>query len=176
MYTWYLIEGINPEPWAASEGAIGRKNGKAFIHFHKPESLRMYQESVKDEFLIANPQAVKVAGDIEIVFYFWRELTGFEMNEGQKKRRAAYADATNLQKALEDALQGILYDNDRDIVSVRSVIIEQTQETEPAILIAVCTGRDNEEENAARMVRSLLTKPRVSGDSNIRNFDVGEFF
>ena len=175
MYSWYIIEGINPEPWAASEASIGRKNGKAFPHFHKPESLRMYQDAVKEEFVSQNPQAVKVAGDIEIVFYFWRELPSITLH-GQRDRRSAYADATNLQKALEDALQGILYDNDRDIVSVRSVIVEQTQETEPAILIAISSGQNQEEFNAATSIRSLLSKPEVSGVSNIRNFDVGEVF
>lgn len=176
MLSWYLISGINPEPWSASEASIGRKNGKVYPHFHKPEQLRQYQESVKDMFMEQNPQAVKVTGDIELVFYFWRQLTAFELTEGKKNRRSAYADATNLQKALEDALQKILYENDRDIKSVRSVIVEQTQETEPAILIGIGSYDDSEEQDTVQRTRSLLTQPELPRESNIRDFDVGEVF
>lgn len=173
---WYLVEGVNPEPWAASEASIGRKGGKFFPHFHKPEQLRLYQESIKSEFVEQNPHAVEMTGDIEITFYFWRQLPSFEIHEEGAKRRSNRADATNLQKALEDALQGILYQNDRDIVSVRSVIVEQEKETSPGILIAITEGGQEEEARSANRIRSDLSQPRGVRADNIRDFDVDSVF
>ena len=180
MYTWYLVEGVNPEPWTAPEGTVGRKGGKSFVQFHKPQQARQYQESLKSEFQIQNPQAVKVAGDIEIVFYFWRQLPTFEIHEGKKTRQSAYADATNLQKSTEDALQGILYNNDRDIISVRSVIVEQEKETEAAILIAITTTdtdkASSEEHASIQHIRRVLSQPRVVSESNLRSINVEDVF
>src|SRR5258708_2084247 len=114
-FQWYLLEGVNPEPWMASEGSVGRGKGRQFVRFHKPDQLRNYQEAVKAEMPRQNPHAVERPGDIEVMFFFWRQLSQFELHEDTKRRRSHVADATNLQKALEDALQGVLYKNDRNI-------------------------------------------------------------
>lgn len=175
-FQWYIIDGVNPEPWAASEATIGRKGGKLFPHFHKPEQLRQYQESVKDIFPEQNPQAVKYEGDIELTFFFWRQQATYEVGEGKATRQSAQADATNLQKALEDALQGVLYENDRDIRSIRSVIVEQTPKTEPAIL--VCIGRYNgtEEIASAKRIREGLRVPIPEPTTNLHAEDVEDLF
>lgn len=175
-FQWYIIDGVNPEPWAASQASVGRKNGKSFVHFHKPEQLRQYQESVRELFPEQNPQAVKYEGDIELTFYFWRQRSTYEMSEGKSTRQSAQADATNLQKALEDALQGILYDNDRDIRSIRSVLVEQAPKTEPVILI--CIGRYNgaEEIKSVKRIREQLRVPLPEPENNFRKLDVNELF
>lgn len=176
-FQWYIIEGVNPEPWAASEGAIGKRNGKPFIQFHKPEQLRQYQESVKDIFSTMNPHHVEYIHDIELVFYFWRQLTVYEpMGEGKSTQQAARADATNMQKALEDALQGILYKNDTEVKSIRSVVVEQERDTEPCILICAGTYTDRAEINAVSGIRDSLRVPIPKTSSNIRNFDVTDVF
>lgn len=138
---WYKVQNINPEPWEASEGSIGRKNGKTFIHFRKPTQLRMYQEAVASAFREQNT-VTPVEGDIDITFYFWRALEQYELDEG-KRRRMHVADATNLQKALEDALQGVLYENDRNNRRVTSEIMDQGQEVTPFILIRVTQYKSN---------------------------------
>lgn len=175
-WQWFLVEGVNPEPWTASEGSLGKRGGKAFVHFHKPEQLRLYQESVCEMFKEQNPHAVEIAGDIELVFYFWRRLSSFEMGEGKRNRRAAQADATNLQKSLEDSLQDVLYKNDRDIKSIRSVIVEQGDDIEPAILIAVGTYDDTEELEVVRQTRINLHQAPAPRADNIRKFKVDEVF
>ena len=175
--TWYTISGINPEPWSASEGAVGKKNGKAFIHFHKPAQLRQYQESVKDEFPLQNPHAVEIEGDIELTFYFWRQLALSEITEeNTKKRRAHQADATNLQKALEDALQGIVYKNDRDIRSIRSVIVAQGSDVSPFILVHASRYLDIEELLAAGELREALEPDTTRPESNLHDVPVEDLF
>ena len=175
-FQWYIIDGVNPEPWAASEGAIGKRNGKPFIHFHKPEQLRQYQESVKEVFPEQNPHAVDISGDIELTFYFWRQLASYEIGEGKSTRQSAQADATNLQKALEDALQGILYKNDRDIRSIRSLLVEQSTETEPCILVCAGIYDDKPELESLGKIRKSLRVPAPEPESNIRSFDVEDVF
>lgn len=176
-FQWYIIDGVNPEPWTASEGSVGKRNGKAFIHFHKSESLRQYQESVKDIFSTSNPHHVELISNIELVFYFWRQLSVYEsMGEGKSTQQAARADATNMQKALEDALQGILYKNDTDVRSIRSVIVEQERTTEPCILICAGVYTDRDEVNSVTAIRDSLRVPKPETSSNIRNFDVEDVF
>jgi Holliday junction resolvase RusA-like endonuclease len=135
---WYAIEGINPEPWEASQAAIARNNGKPFIQFYKPKQLVAYQEAIKEGFPSQNPDAVMYPPDAEldVRFYFWRELAPIEVLVG-KKRRTNVADGTNLQKALEDALQGLLFKNDRHNKRVWSEVVQQGQEITPFILIRI---------------------------------------
>lgn len=125
------IEGLNPVPWTSPDAEIGRRNGKIFAHLVKDGNLVMYQEAVKetlrDELELVFPTSERVA----LVFYFWRQL--YVHNKGRSKE----ADATNLQKALEDALQGVLYKNDRQVVDVRSIVVSQSITTDPRIVIMV---------------------------------------
>jgi len=174
-WQWFLIEGINPEPWQASQASVGRKGGKNFVQFYKPESLRFYQESIQEYMTEHHPQAVELPGDISLVFYFWRQLTLNEMFEG-KNRRTHVADATNLQKSLEDALQNVLYQNDRNIKDIRSHIVEQGQDTLPRILIAIGPYNGFEEaQDATQIAESLSTHEEAPSD-NSRDFDPTEVF
>lgn len=173
-WAWYLVEGLNPEPWQASKAARGANH----INFFKPEGLRVYQESLKEMFVEQNPQAVDVPGDIRLWFFFWRQLNLNEMFEG-KNTRTHVADATNLQKSTEDALQGVLFANDRNVRDARSVIIAQSDDTEPAILIGIGGYHDEAEEaQDAAAIRASLQgayDPDARGD-NIRDLDVKSVF
>lgn len=126
---WFLIEGINPEPWQASEGSVGRKKGGTFVQFHKPSGLADYQNALAESFKRRYPDVVPATGTAELVFYFWREVN--------PDAKAKVADATNLLKAAEDALQKILYENDRQIKHAQSYIVEQLADTEPMILVGI---------------------------------------
>lgn len=140
MITNYAITGINPEPWVAPEATIGRKNGKMFIQFYKSSGLSSYQEAVKEEIALLNGHLPKVPldEDIQITFWVWRELDQSDDKTNQRN----VADATNMQKALEDALQGILYKNDKRNVDIRTIVVEQSKDTFPNIQIEVRTGED----------------------------------
>jgi Holliday junction resolvase RusA-like endonuclease len=133
--SWYAIAGINPEPWEASEASVGRKDGRTFVQFHRTRQMRAYQDAIKEVFPKQNPEA-RIAPEkfLDVHFYFWRELAAYDMGTG-KKRRMHVADATNLAKGLEDALQGFLYTNDKNNIRVTSEIVEQSPDTTPFILV-----------------------------------------
>lgn len=136
----FFIDGINPEPWTASEGSIGRHKGKLTVQFYKSAGLEAYQQAVKEELLLNYTPDDRLHGDgepIDLEFYFWRNLATTDLIERRGRRNRA--DATNMQKALEDALQGVLFPNDRDVRSIRSVIVEQGADVEPAILIVLAS-------------------------------------
>ena len=122
MTDLYWVTGINPEPWTTGT-AYRRGHGMGIA---KDGKLKAYQEGVREEFEYQNGHAMMHEGLLAVKFYFWRS-TGY----GNR------ADATNLLKATEDALQDILYKNDRDNHEVRSVIMEQEPDTLPCILIEV---------------------------------------
>lgn len=178
-FAWYLVEGLNPEPWAASLASVGQKGGKPYVQFYKPEPLRIYQEAFKDLFVKQNPQAVEEPGEIQLWFYFWRQLSLNEMFEG-RDTRSHVADATNLQKSTEDALQGILFANDRSVRHVRSSVVEQGEETVPRILVGCGPFYAGAEDLVdATILSSEMASPLPdpdAGDDNFRRFDVRETF
>jgi Holliday junction resolvase RusA-like endonuclease len=130
LTTKVAIRGINPEPWTSPSVSVGRKNGKPFPMVYKSAALRAYQEAIGEAVAGRTP----LVGPISLTFYLWRQLPAYTTDR-QRKARKHEADATNLQKALEDALQGHLFENDRDCVHVQTWIMEQGHDTEPLIVI-----------------------------------------
>jgi Holliday junction resolvase RusA-like endonuclease len=176
-FEWFLVEGVNPEPWVASLASGGRKAGKNYIQFYKPEQLRVYQDSLKDAFIRQNPHAVCNPGEIVLVFFFWRQRNEHEFFDDSKKSKSNIADATNLQKSTEDALQKLLYINDRQVIDVRSKIIEQHEDTVPKILIG--RGEPDDEDKEAQWARQKaadLHQPEPEQLDNNRDIDVGSLF
>ncbi len=126
----YLITDINPEPWAVGPlDIIYRGHGAGRKHFPvvgPNTKLKFYQDAIRSEMETLYPEAEMLTGLVEVEFHFWRSSA-----HGQP------ADATNLQKATEDALQGILFENDRDNRWATGHVVEQTPDTRPALVIHV---------------------------------------
>lgn len=130
---------INPVPWTSPTVSVGRRNGKPFPMVYASAELKAYQEAVREAVA---PMWVEppLEGDLWLSFKFWRDLPlGVMDDEKARNRRAHIADATNMQKALEDALQGILYKNDNRNQKVESEIVVQAAGTRPAILVQIGT-------------------------------------
>lgn len=118
---------VNPEPWAV--GTITRVKGGARL---SPDpNLVAFQRAVREEL-----ENEKMLPDDyrKITFYFFRQRVQY-LDNRDKVRTRNQADATNMQKALEDALQGILFANDREVRDIRSVIVDQGVDVTPMILI-----------------------------------------
>ena len=119
----YDLEDIEPEPWVAPK----------FTHFnqrvqvYKDSKLSAFQQAVKDEFDRQNPGHSFHTGSLAITFWLWRSTDSIRH----------VADATNCQKALEDALQGILYGDDVANKDVRTVIVAQGEQVRPYIIIEI---------------------------------------
>lgn len=119
---WHLLW-LNPEPWAVGDIAYNR--------IAPDPNLVAYQAAVKGEL---EGVAEKLVGDLDVTFFFWRQQARY-IDAADRIRQRNQADATNMQKALEDALQGVLFDNDRNVRHISSTIIEQGPRVEPRILI-----------------------------------------
>lgn len=126
MSEHYWVVGINPEPWAVGTPFVRGGGGKG-AGISPNGKLQMYQEALREEFEVQNPHFFLKHEPLSVTFYFWRSTLG----GGQP------ADATNLQKATEDALQKILYVNDRNNLHVQSFVMDQDPKTQPHILIRV---------------------------------------
>lgn len=163
---WYHLVGINPIPWKASQVGGRRKNGSPVVY--KPEELKNYQESIKSELEWCTAVDYE---RIELQFYFWRRLDTLDRQSGRKATDHR-ADATNLQKALEDALQGVLFANDRNVVHVNTWLMEQGPEVTPRILIGLS------EATIMPLFVSWPVEPVVTIDNapQVADFDVKGLF
>lgn len=127
-----LLEGVNPEPWKAPDVFRGRGVKNA--------DLRAYQNAVSDlvgiELASAGMRTPVFSKGLPLAvcFAFWRQQATSRSASGRTVRARA-ADATNMQKATEDALQKLLFDNDRHNITVASHIVEQGDDVEPAVLV-----------------------------------------
>jgi hypothetical protein len=130
MTSWFVVP-VNPEPWAVGPLGVGRKNGGLYPYMGQNSQLAAFKQAVKES--LENVASLPV-GEYQLKFFFWRRLDDYETQSG-KRHRKHVVDATNLQKATEDALQGVLIDNDRDVKDIRSVIVEQGADVTPRIVI-----------------------------------------
>lgn len=129
-----LINGINPEPWTSPTASVGRKGGRVYARMVKDRGLAVYQEAVREAIVPALEQVEPTDEPITLAFYLWRERTRYVTKSGRTAQKNA-ADATNMQKALEDALQGVLFENDRQVRTITTHVMAQGPEVEPKILI-----------------------------------------
>lgn len=126
---WIYLE-VNPDPWAVGPLGVGRRNGKMYPYIGPNKQLQAYQDSIRAE--LASLGITSYDGEERtwrLRFWFWRQI---ESHSGGKKN---YADATNLQKATEDAIQDVLIGNDRFVADIHSIIVEQSPTTKPGVLI-----------------------------------------
>jgi hypothetical protein len=134
---WFIIP-INPEPWAV--GPVGVRNTsqgpKGFIGPNT--QLVHYQNAIRTHLHVWYPEQKSVDEPCTLLFFFWRRLDRY-VTPGDRAHARHVADATNLQKATEDALQPDIISNDRFVQSVASDIVEQSPDTDPGIIIALTT-------------------------------------
>ena len=123
---WFTLH-INPEPWAVGSISTGARGARMSPN----PNLVAFQNAVRESMAGTEMLDSKYR---RFEFYFFRQ-TAVYLDSRDRKRSRNQADATNMQKGLEDALQGILFENDRDVVDIRSVIAMQGPEVEPMILI-----------------------------------------
>lgn len=132
-YQWYILE-VNPEPWSVGQIGYARKGGKMTAYMGRNAQLDAYKEAVREELLTKNPLLLE--GKIHLQFFFWRRMDDYETAQGKRARKHE-ADLTNMQKATEDALQGILFKNDKDVISVRAHLVEQGTDTFGRVVVGV---------------------------------------
>lgn len=144
----YWIEGINPLPWTAPGIGVVRRGGKPVPTTYKDGGLAAYQEAVRDALedqVAGETPETYAAPSVWLRFYLWRELPSYQ-GDGARRSTRNVADATNMQKALEDACQGVLFKNDRQVKDIATVIVEQSPTTQPFIVIEADLYGDGADE------------------------------
>ncbi len=131
---WHVIP-LNPEPWAIGTLGLGRNKGGVYPTLSPNLQVVAFQEAVREHFY--GQTIAPFEGDVELRFFYWRQLSEYESMSTGRRVAKKPADATNMQKSLEDALQEIFYANDRVVRRITSEIKEQSPETEPKIVICV---------------------------------------
>jgi Endodeoxyribonuclease RusA len=130
---------INPEPWAMGDTVIlrNRKTGKHFPKFTNDKTMDAYQQALREEL---RGRGVRVEpGYYAFRFTLSRQLEKSYTATSTLTRNVA--DVTNMQKATEDALQGVAIGNDRAVVSASARLAEiQSEHTVPYILIELVSG------------------------------------
>ena len=141
----WLVLKTNPEPWAVGPASAGinKSTRKPYAKIAADPTTAVYQNAVREQLDAIltlrglTREEVIGRGYNRITFYLWRQLATYSSNSGRKVQRHQ-ADATNIQKATEDALQGILIANDRDVREIRTVIIDQGASVkDPCVVICL---------------------------------------
>lgn len=128
---WFYLD-VNPEPWAVGPAGVARHNGKLSAYIGRNQQLAAYQDAVRE----AIGQQELISGKITLRFFFWRNRANYTTQKAQSHRKHE-ADVTNMQKATEDALQGVLFANDRDVDNIHSVLVDQGPNVPGRIIIGV---------------------------------------
>lgn len=128
---WFVLD-VNPYPWKVPPVSVGRRGGKMFPSFGRDEGLFAYKQSIKEQ--LARVETHMIPGSVALYMWFWRNMPTYTTHQGRTARRHE-ADTTNLQKATEDALQGILFENDKDVDFVQSYRVMQGQSVPPMLVL-----------------------------------------
>jgi Holliday junction resolvase RusA-like endonuclease len=137
-WKWFVLD-VNPEPWRIGPVSVGRRGGKVFGTVGRDQQLHYYKEAVRSELDAGDFEPI--VGKVELMFFFWRRRDEYKTPQARTHRKHE-ADVTNLQKATEDALQGILFKNDKDTNDIRGVMVEQGADVTPRIAIAIRRGHE----------------------------------
>lgn len=132
---------INPEPWAVGPLGAARRGGKLSAYMGQNVQLHAYQEAVREELRYQWGELPMLTPPLAISVYFWRNRAEYT-TDNQRQHRKHEADATNMLKAFEDAMQGIIFANDRDNVVVRAQTIDQGPEVVGQIVVSVYSDLD----------------------------------
>lgn len=133
---WYVLEGLNPDPWAIGPLSVGRKGPRGIYPIvGRNLQLDNYKKAVQEVLLQKYGPQDLIEGPIELGFFFWRVIDEYKTTQSRTARKHE-ADLTNLIKATEDALQGVLFKNDKDVKRfVKSEIVEQGPNAKPCVVI-----------------------------------------
>lgn len=123
---------VNPYPWKVPPFQPGRKGNRLFVQAGRDEGLHTYKEAIKEQLEKQNP--TKIEGPVALFAWYWRRMDEYKSTRG-RNARSHEADTTNLQKATEDALQGLVFDNDKDVVFTQSWRVIQDFDVQGVLVV-----------------------------------------
>jgi Holliday junction resolvase RusA-like endonuclease len=164
-YRAILIQDLNPEPWTEGSPGFGFKGKQRYPVLVKDKRLRDYQEGIQENIKQAYPDLLMYPDGVELhlICKFWRQLDSYTSGTGRETKRKV-ADATNMTKAIEDALQDILYKNDRQVKHSEGEIIMEGPDVSPRILILCIERTRNPQWQQLANQLELAQKPTPPGN------------
>ena len=136
---WYVLP-LNPEPWAVGPLSVGRRHGKPFPQMGRNQQLHNYKEAVREALKRQRAEMVEWKhGDVdgyELVFLFNQVLESYQAASGRTVHDKE-ADLTNLVKATEDAIQGVLIHNDKMVRKQTNYVERSVVGSVPYVVIGV---------------------------------------
>lgn len=132
---WFVLD-VNPDPWEVGPMNVVRKGGVFRPFVGRSQKLDDYKKAVREAIMKGDQPYSFMTGKLSLTCWFWRNRAEYE-NPQARRYRSHDADATNLLKSTEDALQGLLYDNDKDNVHVQGYIVAQGPNVQPAVIICL---------------------------------------
>lgn len=165
FYNAYHVTGLNPVPWKATRYGAAAKVGK--VGLAGDENLMVYKRALKEEIVLQNAHLVQVPKGVpvRVVIFIHRRLEVWDGGHNM------WADATNLQKSTEDALNKILWTDDKNNRSVRTEVVEQDADVEPHILIVISPW----DPAVVRSEEAKYPRPIYTRKSNINPEDMELF-
>ncbi len=123
QYTIFIP--LNPQAWNTPPYFIGRRGGKQIVMSGRDEENHAFKEAIKEELIKAKAEMIEPPYEIEL--YIWRKI-----EHGRKA-----VDLTNMQKLIEDSLQGTVIDNDRNVVKFSTTVVEQTPDSPQFFIVTI---------------------------------------
>ena len=160
---WFFVP-VNPYPWKVPPMTVGRKGKALFVRAGRDEGLHTFKQAVAEIVGAQNPHLID--GKVKLSLWFWRNIPEYTTTQGRRARKHE-ADVTNMQKATEDALQGILYLNDVDNIDVHSRLISQGAESY-SFLVIRAEQADLVELGDLGFPDTILEQIRLSVDEEYR--------
>lgn len=130
---------VNPEPWAMGPANVRPKKGAKghYVQFGENGVLANYQRAVKQALIEQGAQVHEPGYSIRI--WIARQIVQYKSTTGRRVTRNE-ADGTNILKGTEDAVQGILIDNDRRCLQGHWLMMGQDKDVIPLIVIELIYG------------------------------------
>ena len=157
---------VNPEPWAVGNAFVKRGGGKTFAAIAPYKTLKVYQEAVRAELQAQGVQ--EVPGQYMLEFYFFRQNAQYTDAAGRRRTRNR-PDVTNMQKATEDALQGVLIGNDRDVLDVSSHLVAAGTDVDPMVVIHLTYGLETSLAKVPDAVMSAIGRLESAKDQKVKD-------
>lgn len=136
----YILH-VNPEPWKTPPFSPARKNGKMIVVSGRDETSFVTKEAIAAA--LREQGAEMLEPPYWIHLYFWRHREHYVSEKGRNMHKRE-ADATNMQKLTEDAMQGVLINNDVNVRIVTSQVVGQDKVGPGMIVILIEAGLPEE--------------------------------
>jgi Holliday junction resolvase RusA-like endonuclease len=144
--SWYVLD-VNPEPWAVGPLSVARSGKGVYPKMGRNQQLYAYQQALRSTLLLQYPNLREFVDselglwgnrEVKLCFYFWqKQETAETVSAAGRTRRTTskVADCTNMVKAAEDAVAGILFANDIQVREQVNVIVDRGAQLPEGIVV-----------------------------------------